>query len=223
MLTSKNNKLKVKGTKKTFLFKILDRSGSMASIEANMRDLFNENLKTDIEGSKIAGETYMTVILFDDKIETLIDNAKVNELEGTLDKSQYFARGSTALYDAIGTAINMAKKLDNGGDTGFLFEIYSDGGENCSTEFNDGKALTALIQSVKDTGRYTFQFLGCEDNCIKEAQNLGFSTFYYSKSAAGVNNLSGTIATSKAAYYGARSTGTTSVDRLINSSGDNIV
>ena len=113
----------IRHTKKaTHLIKIIDRSGSMSGIEDEMRSLLNSNIKQDRENVDKLGDTYLTLVVFDHEIDVLIDNAPIIDVEGDVSKEQTFSRGTTALYDAIGTALSKAQKFDKKGNIGFLVE-----------------------------------------------------------------------------------------------------
>ena len=86
----------------TELVFILDRSGSMAGLEADTIGGFNamiEKQKTE------DGECYISTVLFDNVSEVLHDRVKLSEIKPMTDR-EYTVRGCTALIDAIGGAIH---------------------------------------------------------------------------------------------------------------------
>lgn len=89
-------------SKRTELVFILDRSGSMAGLESDTISGFNAMLAKQ---QKLTGECYVTTILFDDKYEVLHDHRDIRTIK-PLTAQDYTARGSTALYDAMGITIN---------------------------------------------------------------------------------------------------------------------
>ena len=92
-------------------------------------------------------------------------------------EKEYFVRGSTALYDAIGkTIVNVdreqelaEKKVDQ-----VLFIITTDGMENASQEFT-AKQVRALIEKQKKEKKWEFLFLGANIDAEETAAQFGIS------------------------------------------------
>lgn len=201
--------------KTTYLLKIVDRSGSMNSVEKEMRHLLNQNIAQDMENVDKLGETYLTLITFNNEVEFILNKVPLSEVEGQVSREQTLSRGMTALYDAIGAAIESVSRVDLSGNVGFLVEIYSDGLENQSTKYT-GKNLAEQIEILKKTGKWTFQYYGCDDNAIKEATTLNLPTSKFIKSTEGFLELSGELSTQKANYYKARGIGISATASLID-------
>ena len=86
----------------TELVFILDRSGSMAGLEADTIGGFNAMLEKQ---KKQEGKAYVSTILFDNTSEVLHDRISLEKVKPITD-NDYYVRGCTALLDAIGNAIN---------------------------------------------------------------------------------------------------------------------
>ena len=86
----------------TELVFILDRSGSMSGLESDTIGGYNSMLEKQ---KKEPGEAIVTTVLFDDKYELLHDRINLRGISPITDK-EYFARGTTALLDAVGKTIN---------------------------------------------------------------------------------------------------------------------
>ena len=82
---------------------ILDRSGSMAHLEEDTIGGYNSFLKKQ---KNEEGEASVTTVLFDDKFDVIHDNADIRKVTPLTDK-EYYARGTTALFDAVGKTISM--------------------------------------------------------------------------------------------------------------------
>ena len=81
---------------------VLDRSGSMSGLAADTIGGFNELIEKQ---KKIEGDAHVTTVLFDHEYEVLHDHVALGEVAPLTDK-EYFARGSTALLDAVGRTID---------------------------------------------------------------------------------------------------------------------
>ena len=86
----------------TELVFILDRSGSMAGLEADTIGGFNSMIEKQ---KKQEGECYVSTVLFDGVSEVLHDRVKLSEIRPMTDED-YTVRGCTALIDDLGGAIH---------------------------------------------------------------------------------------------------------------------
>lgn len=80
---------------------ILDRSGSMGGLEKDVIGGFNAFIEKQKE-QKVEGA--VTLVLFDDKTETVFDRENLRTTP-RLGEDKYYVRGSTALYDAVGRTV----------------------------------------------------------------------------------------------------------------------
>ena len=83
---------------------VLDESGSMEVNKIEIIQTVNNFIKSQQE-EKIEGECLFTLITFNDKIRTVINNKQIQEIS-PVTKSDYNPNAFTALYDAMGFAIN---------------------------------------------------------------------------------------------------------------------
>ena len=111
-------------------------------------------------------DSIITTILFDDQYEVLHYRKNVKEVKNLTSK-EYFVRGSTALYDAIGKTINKLDSEKN--DEKVLFIITTDGEENSSVEYNR-KDINKLI---KKHNNWEFIFLGANIDAYSEGAAIG--------------------------------------------------
>lgn len=143
----------MKKTKKLPLVEIiaiLDRSGSMASIEREAIGSFNNFLS---EQKKVPGDVKMTTVLFDDQYEILNDGVMLTDIPDLNDKT-FVPRGMTALYDAVGKTITtvserLSKTTKSKMPAKVIMLILTDGAENASKEYNSSK-IKELIDTKKD-------------------------------------------------------------------------
>lgn len=156
----------------TELVMILDRSGSMGGLEDDTIGGFNSMINKQ---KKEEGEAYVSVVLFDDRIEVLYDRVEIHRVEPMTDR-QYYVRGCTALLDAVGGAIHhignvhkYARKEDIPKKT--LFIITTDGMENASLNYSY-EEVKRMIGEKKEKG-WEFIFLGANIDAAKEAERFG--------------------------------------------------
>ena len=86
----------------TELVFVLDRSGSMAHLEEDTIGGFNRMIAQQRDGP---GDARVTVVLFDAQYEVLYNGVKIKDIPPMTSK-QYYARGLTALLDAVGKTID---------------------------------------------------------------------------------------------------------------------
>ena len=129
----------------TELVFILDRSGSMKGLEGDTIGDFNAMLEKQ---RKEPGEAFVSTVLFDDQTEVLHDRVELGKVRPITDK-EYYARGCTALLDAIGGAIHhignihkYARSEDVPEHT--LIVITTDGMENASRRYSAQRVTWAL-------------------------------------------------------------------------------
>ena len=125
---------------------ILDRSGSMAGLEADTIGGFNAMIEKQ---RKEPGEAIVSTVLFDNECEVIHDRVPLDRVPA-LTEREYFVRGCTALLDAVGGAIRhignvhkYAREEDRPEKT--LFVITTDGMENASRRFTYDR-LKAMIK-----------------------------------------------------------------------------
>ena len=88
---------------------ILDRSGSMSNLAEDTIGGYNTFLEKQRQSP---GKVEVTTVLFDNQYEKIADRVDLNEIE-KLTSEKYYARGTTALLDAIGmTLTDVAGKME---------------------------------------------------------------------------------------------------------------
>ena len=171
---------------------VLDRSGSMSGLAADTIGGFNELIEKQ---KKIEGDAYVTTVLFDHEYEVLHDHVALGEVAPLTDK-EYFARGSTALLDAVGRTINavgarLAATPEEERPAHVVFVITTDGMENASREYT-AKQVREMVEHQQQKYSWQFVFLGANMDAVSEAWNLGISAKYaadFTPSHSGVRKM----------------------------------
>jgi len=154
---------------------VLDRSGSMAGLEADTIGGFNSLIEKQREEE---GDALVSVVLFDDQQDVIYDRIDIRKVE-PMTKKQYFVRGCTALLDAVGGAIHhignvhkYAREEDVPEKT--IVVITTDGMENASRMYNYQK-VKEMIRNKEEKQHWEFLFLGANIDASREAERLGIS------------------------------------------------
>ena len=157
----------------TELVFVLDRSGSMAGLEADTIGGFNAMIEKQ-KGEP--GEAIVSTVLFDNECDVIHDRVDVQKILPLTEK-EYYVRGCTALLDAVGGAIHhignvhtYAREEDRPEKT--LFVITTDGMENASRKYSYQR-LKGMIQRQKEKYGWEFLFLGANIDAAGEAARFG--------------------------------------------------
>ena len=166
--TNKNNT--------TELVFILDRSGSMAGLEADTIGGFNSMIEKQ---KKQNGKCYVSTVLFDDSIEVIHDRVELHSVN-KMTEDDYFVRGCTALIDAIGSSIRhianihkYARPEDVPQNT--MFVITTDGMENASHQFSSDE-VKRMIKKEKEKYGWEFIFIGANIDAVETAKQFGIGS-----------------------------------------------
>ncbi|SMQ81218.1 hypothetical protein SAMN05444673_4195 [Bacillus sp. OV166] len=157
----------------TELVFILDKSGSMAGLEADTIGGYNAMLKKQ---QKAEGEAIVTTVLFNHEYELFHDRINVRGIS-PITEEDYQVGGTTALLDTIGFTIqkfvNVQKRTsEDERAEKVLFVITTDGMENASREFTADK-IKKMVQHQKEKYGWEFLFLGANIDAISTAARFG--------------------------------------------------
>lgn len=167
---------------------ILDRSGSMAGLEADTIGGYNQFLKAQAEK---AGELRVTAVLFDHEYECLYQS--VCPKNAVLTDQQYFVRGCTALYDAVGravtdTGLRLAETPESDRPTKMIVVITTDGYENASKKYTH-QQVQDMIRHQQGKYSWEFLFFGANIDVASVAETIGIQSdraFSYEADSPGV-------------------------------------
>lgn len=211
----------------THIVTILDRSGSMGGLVQSTISGFNEF----VEGQrKAVGRATITRIQFDDIYQVDYENKDINDCS-LLDTVSYVPRGMTALYDAVGKAVNTTGKwladLDEDKRPGqVIFLIITDGEENNSKEFSGELGGNIVRQMVKhQVEKYSWRFVyiggGDLDKQQAQASFIGIPTnniYNYSTNDAGTKAVYASLnhAVGRSRHFGSMGLNVNAADSLLS-------
>lgn len=151
---------------------ILDKSGSMAGLEADTIGGFNSMIERQ---KKEEGEAVLSAVLFSDSSTVIYDRVDIRKVEPMNDR-QYFVGGCTALLDAVGDAVKhirnvhkYAREEDRPEKT--VFVITTDGMENASRRYTYDE-VSRMVKQQQEAG-WEFLFLGANIDAVKTAGTFG--------------------------------------------------
>ena len=168
---------------------ILDRSGSMGHLTGDVIGGYNSFLEKQRQEP---GTAEVTTVLFDNKYETVATAVNLREAP-KLTSATYYARGTTALLDAVGRTVmetisRMEKDSICPSKRRVLFMIMTDGLENASREY-DKAAVKAMIEATTNDYHWNYIFMGANIDSFAEAGDLGINashTMNFLASSVGV-------------------------------------
>lgn len=189
-------KPEIEKRKLTEIVFILDRSGSMEDLTQDTIGGFNSMLQKQ-KDKKV--NAFVSTVLFDNEAVVLHDRVKIADIPAMTSK-EYWARGTTALYDAVGSSIKhisnihkYARKEDV--PTKTMFVITTDGFENASKIYTKDK-VKKMIEEHKENHNWEFIFLGADIDAIGTAREIGIDEDHaveYKKDSRGTKILYQTV------------------------------
>lgn len=180
---------------RTHITAVLDRSGSMDSLTSNTIGGFNRFLA---DQKAAPGDATLTLVLFDGAYELPYNTRNIRDIPDLTDKV-YYARGMTALYDALGKAIidtgkTLSETPEDQRPGTVIILVMTDGQENSSIEFRGEVGRLRVQQMVKtqtETYNWNFIFMGANIDSKAVGASLGVSA---ERSLTYIANSAGTEA-----------------------------
>ena len=144
---------------------IMDESGSMGQLGDEPNQALNSFLVE--QKSALSDDATFTLWGFNHEISLKIDDVSLKELDAI---PTSVPNGMTALFDAIGNAINT--KLGKTRKDNVICVVITDGLENSSKEFKKN-AIQKLIQLAEKTHKWKFVYLGANQDAFAVGENMG--------------------------------------------------
>ncbi len=172
----------------THILFILDRSGSMQSIHADVVGGFNQFLSSQ-QGAE--GTADLTLVQFDTHIETVMEGVDIRAVK-SFTRGDFVPRGSTALFDAMGSSMDalgreLAARREADRPENVVVAVMTDGEENASHEYTFERIQT-MIEHQRSYYNWEIVFLASELSTHTMSRQMGVAeekSMRWSKSSEG--------------------------------------
>jgi Mg-chelatase subunit ChlD len=153
---------------------IIDESGSMQGSNSDVIGGFNSFIER--QKKENPGKITVSLYKFNDVVTRLINNKSAAKVRN-LTNEDYTPSGFTALYDAIGQAIQETSKQlsvlpEKDRPDKVMVVIITDGQENASKEFS-ATAIKLVISTHEELMHWSFIFLGSGLDNFIDAEAMG--------------------------------------------------
>lgn len=170
---------------------VLDESGSMWALTDDTINNYNKLL----EERRKEGNCIVSTIVFNKYRKVVHDRISIDKVKN-ITTEDYIAGGTTALYDAVGSAIDeIGRALSNTPEEErpekVMFVIITDGEENASVEYSQNDVLERITHQ-KEKYNWDFSFIGANIDAEKAAKDIGISSmdaFAYSNNSIGMQSV----------------------------------
>lgn len=174
---------------------VLDRSGSMATIRADMEGGLNQFIK---DQKKVPGECFFTLVQFDteDPFEVVYSYEPLH----TVRKINLTPRGGTPLLDALGKTLSSFRSRPAEKKA---VVVITDGQENSSHEWSRA-AVRQLVTDMTAEG-WQFTYLGANQDAFAEAGQFGIplaNVMNFAATSYGTASMAGSLSSNMASYRG---------------------
>lgn len=187
---------------------VIDRSGSMSSLQKDTIGSFNTFLR---EQKVVPGECVFTLCTFSDDYRLVHDFEKIANIP-ELTEATYRPGGNTALLDAFGATIDevgrkLAAMKEEDRPDKVLFLVITDGQENSSHRYTRDQ-IKSMVERQRTVYSWEFVFVGANIDAFTVGTSLGFTasnSVGYTASAAGTHSLYSSISSNATAYRSSHS------------------
>lgn len=162
---------------------VIDESGSMSGKEEDVIGGFKKVV--DEQRANSAGTCSVSYYKFADNTDEVFLGKDINEVEYI--DGKYSPGGCTALFDAVGTAIDKVGKWLNDmkeedRPEKNLIVIMTDGGENSSREYTASK-VKEMVKHQEEKYSWEFIYMGSDLTNANDANSIGINTRLYATKA----------------------------------------
>lgn len=196
---------------KTYVAIVLDKSGSMSVTKKQTIAGFNEQIQQMKMNSKDQS-IFCSLVTFCGDVYEHAWNVPAKELT-EITENDYEPNGSTSMRDAVGyTVQKLLETTDHKNEeNAYLVVIISDGQTNSDKHFSIS-ALKETIEACQSTNRWTFTYMGCSEDYLKEISNqtsipISNMAFWQNSNAADTNKAFKNYNMRSAKYFAGRAGG----------------
>ena len=152
---------------------VLDRSGSMEAIRDDALGGFNAFVESQ---RAVPGDARLTLVLFDHTYDVVHDAVPLESVPA-LKRKTYVPRGTTALLDAMGRAIDdagrrLAATPEPERPGKVIVAVLTDGMENASRRYTRAQVFDRVTHQRERYG-WDFVFLAANQDAIATGTDLG--------------------------------------------------
>lgn len=153
---------------------VLDASGSMGHLTESTKRTFCEFIQSQ---QKEVGKTCFDLFQFESSVKHLVQSADLSQVSAEQLMSDYRCSGTTAMNDAICTAIDhlgnvFAAMPEDERPEKVLVAILTDGEENASREFTV-QDVKKRIEHQQKVYSWDFMFLAANQDAVLSGSRLG--------------------------------------------------
>ena len=175
----------------THILFIIDRSGSMQTLHADVVGGFNQFLSSQ---QAAEGTADLTLVQFDSVVETRMDGIDIQKVT-SFRSGDFEPRGTTALFDAMGVSMealgrDLAARSEADRPERVVVAVMTDGEENASLEYTFERIQT-MIEHQRSFYNWEFVFLASELRTLDLSLDMGVKR---EKSRRWVKSSAGTMA-----------------------------
>ena len=145
---------------------ILDESGSMSSMGTEPVQAVNKFINDQKAAMGDDGATF-SLWKFNSTVVKLLDDVPLKDVQ---EFSDFVPKDMTALYDAIGHAIDTKKKKESFENVVCI--ILTDGLENSSSDYSAAN-IRSMIKDMEDNHNWKFVYLGANQDAFLVGGNIG--------------------------------------------------
>jgi len=192
----------------TYIIFVIDRSGSMSSIRADMIGGFNTFIKSQRDAN--IGDCRVFAYKFDTDYETLFENLELASVP-MLTYANYQPRGGTALYNSLGkTVVDMGIKLSSLPESErpekVLIVTITDGEDNETlVNYKDARFSAEDVKEMTkhqtEKYKWDFAYIGANQDAWSVGSSMGVTNnLNYVASAAGTAGAFKSLSSSTLSY-----------------------
>lgn len=186
----------------THIVLIIDRSGSMQSIQSDAQGAVNSFIEAQKE---VPGKATFTLVQFDTVYDILQENVNIQNVE----PYTLYPRGGTALLDAWGNTFNrtgefLAGLPEDERPGKVVVAIVTDGHENSSCEFTYSQ-IKEMTEKQRNEFAWEVIFLAANQDAVAVGGQLGVargSSLTYAASGAGAQSSFASLTNAVVNYRG---------------------